>query len=87
MKAQVTISLKGGILDPQGKAVEHSLHSLGFKSVSGVRIGRYIELELEEESAASAEERVAEMCKKLLGNPVTENYQIRVIADKGGSNG
>jgi len=83
MKARVTISLKDGILDPQGKAVEHSLHSLGFTSVSRVRVGRYIELELKEEDTFHAEKKVEEMCKKLLGNPVTENYQIQIISDKG----
>ncbi len=82
MKARVTISLKDGILDPQGKAVEHSLHSLGFASVSGVRVGRYVELELGEETSGSAEKEVEEMCKKLLGNPVTENYQIQIISGK-----
>lgn len=76
MKARITVSLKNGILDPQGKAVEHSLHSLGFDSVKEVRIGKYIEIEIEEADTEKAKLRIDEMCKKLLSNPVTENFRI-----------
>lgn len=76
MKARVTVSYKNGILDPQGKAVEHSLHSLGFDSVKEVRVGKYIEIELEESDPEKAKTRLNEMCKKLLSNPVTENFHI-----------
>ncbi|GMT42732.1 MAG: phosphoribosylformylglycinamidine synthase subunit PurS [bacterium] len=87
MKARITISLKNGILDTQGKAVEHSLHSLGFGSISGVRIGRHIEMELDGRSVDSAGKEVEEMCEKLLSNPVTENYQIQIVPDKGKQDG
>lgn len=76
MKASIKVTLKEGILDPQGKAVEHSLKSLGFDSVKGARIGKYIEVEIDGADKDSAKKRVEDMCKKLLSNPVTENYEI-----------
>ena len=82
MKASVTVTYKNGILDPQGKAVEHSLHSLGFDSVKEVRIGKYVEVELNESDPEKAKIALDEMCKKLLSNPVTENFQIR-LTDSG----
>ncbi len=75
MKTKIIVTLKGGILDPQGKTVEHALHSLGYKGVRGVRIGKYIELDMDD--PAKDPKAVDEMCKKLLANPVTENYEIR----------
>ena len=78
MKAKVTVSLKNGILDPQGKAVEHSLHSLGFDDVKSVRIGKFIELELDATDEEEAGKKLEDMCKKLLSNPVTENYRITI---------
>ncbi|MBI3793534.1 MAG: phosphoribosylformylglycinamidine synthase subunit PurS [Nitrospinae bacterium] len=74
MKTKIIVTLKSGILDPQGKAVEHALHSLGFNGVRGVRIGKFIELELDGDNAEKG--RIDEMCKKLLANPVTEDYKI-----------
>lgn len=79
MKALVTVSLKKGILDPQGKAVEQSLGSLGFGSVKGVRIGKFIEIEMEKLEQDKAKEMADEMCKKLLSNPVTEDFDIRIV--------
>lgn len=79
MKALVTVSLKKGILDPQGKAVEQSLGSLGFGSVRGVRIGKFIEIEMEKLEQDKAKEMADEMCKKLLSNPVTEDFDIRIV--------
>ena len=79
MKAQVRVTLRGGILDPQGKAVEHSLASLGFGSIRNVRVGKYIELELDAKDPESAKKSVEEMCEKLLSNPVTENFDVKVI--------
>lgn len=76
MKASVTVTYKNGILDPQGKAVEHSLHSLGFDSVKEVRIGKYVEVELSESDPEKAKIALDQMCKKLLSNPVTENFRI-----------
>ena len=76
MKASIKVTLKEGILDPQGKAVEHSLKSLGFDSVKGARIGRYIEVEVAGTDQEDARSSVEEMCEKLLSNPVTENFKI-----------
>jgi len=78
VKAGVTVTYKNGILDPQGKAVEHSLHALGFDSVKGVRIGKYVEVELSESDPEKAKSALNEMCKKLLSNPVTENFHINL---------
>ncbi len=76
MKAKVHITLKTGVLDPQGKAVQHALGSLGFSGVNEVRQGKYIELELAETDRAKAKAAVEEMCKGLLANTVIENYSI-----------
>lgn len=76
MKAKVHITLKNGVLDPQGKAVQHALGSLGFSGVDDVRQGKYIELELAETDKAKAREAVEQMCKGLLANTVIENYTI-----------
>ena len=76
MKAKVHITLKNGVLDPQGKAVEHALHGQGFKSVGDVRQGKFIELDLAETDATKAREQVEQMCKRLLANTVIENYSI-----------
>ncbi len=78
MKAKVHITLKNGVLDPQGKAVQHTLGSLGFTGVEDVRQGKYIELDLAETDAAKARDRVEEMCKQLLSNTVIENYAIEI---------
>ena len=79
MKARVHITLKNGVLDPQGKAVEHALHGLGFGGVSDVRQGKYIEMKLKAGDAASAKKEVEEMCRSLLANTVIENYAVEVI--------
>ncbi len=78
MKARVKVTLKNGVLDPQGKAIEHALDSLGFDGVSGVRQGRYFELDVDAGDKAAAEASVTEMCDKLLANTVIENYEIEV---------
>ncbi len=70
MKAKVTITLKSGVLDPQGKAIEGALAGLGFEGASDVRQGKVIELTLAEANEAAARAKVEEMCKKLLANPV-----------------
>ena len=72
MKARVLIRPKEGILDPQGQAVEQALAALGFDGVSAVRIGRLVELEVEDPA------RVAEMCERLLTNPLIEDYEVRL---------
>ena len=78
MKARVHIMLKDGVLDPQGKAIAQALGRLGFTGVSGVRQGKYIEIELDETDRAAARAAVEEMCAKLLANTVIENYSIEV---------
>ena len=79
MKAVVDIYLKQGVLDPQGKAVHHALHSLGFDEVTDVRVGKQIVLRLDEKDADKAAERVKEMCETLLANTVIEDYKIEIV--------
>jgi phosphoribosylformylglycinamidine synthase subunit PurS len=78
LKAKVHITLKPGVLDPQGRAIQHALASLGFSGVDDVRQGKYIELDLGETDQAQARARVDEMCKKLLANTVIENYSVEI---------
>jgi phosphoribosylformylglycinamidine synthase subunit PurS len=78
VKAKIHVTLKNGVLDPQGKAVEHALGSLGFSGVSGVRQGKYIELNLAETDKAKARAQLEAMCQKLLANTVIENYSIDI---------
>ena len=78
MKATIYISLKNGVLDPQGKAIENALGQLGFDGVENVRQGKMIELELADTNANQARDRLQEMCEKLLANTVIENYDIRL---------
>ena len=78
MKAKVHITLKPGVLDPQGRAIQHALASLGFSGVDDVRQGKYIELDLGDTDQAKARARVDEMCKKLLANTVIENYSVEI---------
>ncbi len=79
MKARVHISLKDGVLDPQGKAIGHALASLGFTGIGEVRQGKLIELELAETDREKAREQVEKMCEQLLANPVIENYDIELV--------
>ena len=81
MRVKIFISLKSGVLDPQGKAIEHSLHTLGYHEVRGVRAGKCIELELEGLSREAAEVRIREICDKLLANPVIEDYRFEINPD------
>jgi phosphoribosylformylglycinamidine synthase len=78
MKARVFVTLKKGVLDPQGKAIGHALNGLGFSSVGEVRQGKLIELELKETDRVKAEAQIAEMCKKLLANTVIETYSVEI---------
>ena len=80
MKARVHITLKNGVLDPQGKAIENALGGLGFKGISEVRQGKYIEIVLANVSAADARVSVESMCEKMLANTVIENYEIDLEA-------
>ena len=72
----VHITPRKGLLDPQGKAVTDALHTLGFQAVTNVHVGRYIIIESDAYDAITAEEAVTEMCRKLLANPVTEDFEI-----------
>jgi phosphoribosylformylglycinamidine synthase subunit PurS len=78
VKARVHITLKNGVLDPQGKAIQHALSALGFDGVEDVRQGKYIELDLSEQDKSKAQKNVDDMCKKLLSNMVIENYTIDI---------
>ena len=78
MTAKVYVTLKKAVLDPQGKAVERSLHALGYQEVRDVRMGKYFEVELEAASRQQAEARIREMCDKLLANPVIEDYRFEI---------
>jgi phosphoribosylformylglycinamidine synthase PurS subunit len=82
MKTQVYVTLKNGVLDPQGKAIHHALEGLGFSGVNGVRAGKLIELDLD---GSVSDEDVEAMCRKLLANTVIENFRIeRPTADPRG---
>jgi phosphoribosylformylglycinamidine synthase subunit PurS len=78
MKAQIRITLKKGVLDPQGRAIEGALGSLGFTGVENVRQGKYIELELTETDAERARVQIRSMCERLLANTIIENYDIEL---------
>lgn len=79
MKARVDVTLKNGVLDPQGKAISHALHNLGFKGVRDVRVGKVIELELDEADAARGTEIAQQMAEKLLANQVIEDFRVTVL--------
>ncbi len=78
MKAVVTVMLKDGVLDPQGKAIGHALHTLGFAGVQDVRAGKVIELELDESDPARARAAAEAMARRLLANLVIESFSVRV---------
>ena len=78
MKAKVKVTLKNGVLDPQGKAIEGALGHLGFGGVEQVRQGKYFEIEIAETDKAKAKEQVKAMCEKLIANTVIENYDIEL---------
>ena len=79
------VTLKKKILDPQGKAIESSLHNLGFSKLSGVRTGKNIELSIDETNLESAKVLIESACAKLLANPVTEDYEYEIFDSAGGS--
>ncbi len=80
MKARVHVTLKAGVLDPQGKAIANALNALGFEGVNGVRQGKYIEIDVEETDPERAKATVNDMCMKLLANTVIEDYAIELDA-------
>lgn len=80
MKALIKVTLKNGVLDPQGKAISHALDALGFDGVDNVRQGKLIEVELAESDEGKAREQVTKMCEQLLANTVIENYEFELEA-------
>ena len=80
MKVRVRVTLKPGILDPQGKAIGNALAALGFGGIGEVRQGKVIDIELAETDPARIRQQAEAMCKQLLANPVTEDYAIEIIA-------
>ncbi len=78
MRVKVFVSLKQGVLDPQGKAVERSLHALGYGEIQDVRMGKYLEFDINASSRGAAEVRIREMCDKLLANPIIEDYRFEI---------
>ena len=79
MKAHVYVTLKREVLDPQGDAVRRALHTLGFEAVQGVRIGKFIEIDLDDSAGTEAEGQLRGMCEKLLANPVIEDVRFEVL--------
>lgn len=80
MKAFVTVTLKSGVLDPQGKAIGHALNNLGFDNVTNVRAGKVFELDLIAVDAAQARQQAEEMARKLLANTVIESFKVEIAA-------
>ncbi|RWP22482.1 MAG: phosphoribosylformylglycinamidine synthase subunit PurS [Mesorhizobium sp.] len=78
IKARITVTLKNGVLDPQGKAIEHALSGMGFDGVGQVRQGKVFDVELAESDKAKAEANLKAMCDKLLANTVIENYSVAI---------
>ncbi len=78
MKARIKITLKTGVLDPQGKAIANALGALGFEGIEGVRQGKYIEIEIAETDPERARRQVERMCRQLLANTVIENYSYEL---------
>lgn len=78
-KANIEVTLRPSILDPQGKAVQHALHDLGFAAIGKVRIGKHIELWIEAETESEARSLVDAACEKLLTNPVMEDYDFEIV--------
>ena len=76
MKIKVIVTLKNGVLDPQGKAIQQTLNAMSFSNVEGVRQGKFFEINVNEDSEVKAKTQVEEMCKKLLANLVIEDYKI-----------
>jgi phosphoribosylformylglycinamidine synthase len=82
MKARVLVRLKSGILDPQGTTVQRALEGLGYREVRSLRVGKVLELEVDEGNATQARQRVEQMCRKLLANPVTEEWTVEIVGEE-----
>jgi phosphoribosylformylglycinamidine synthase PurS subunit len=81
MKAVIKVRLKSGILDPQGKTVNNALKHLGFKGIQNVRIGKLIEFEIKEKDKSTASRKIEEACRKLLANPVIEDFTYEITGE------
>jgi len=79
LRAKIFVTLKNGVVDPQGITIKGALESLGYKGIASVRLGKYIQVELNTRDEKEAEKDIEEMCKKLLANPVIENYEYEII--------
>ena len=79
-RLEILVTPRPGLLDPQGKAIHHALESLGYDAVSDVRVGKAIYLDVDADSAEAATEQANEMCRKLLANPVTEDFRVTSVA-------
>ena len=79
MKARIKIMLKNGVLDPQGEAIKHALNNIGFESVTGVRQGKVIELDIEGSDKNQVRSQIENMCNKMLANSVIENFEIELL--------
>ncbi len=78
IRARIHVTLKSGILDPQGRTILQSLETLGFSNVTGVRVGKFLEIELDEDNPAQAEAQLKAMCETLLANTVIEEYRYEL---------
>ena len=83
MKAKVYVTLKPGLLDAQGTTIKRALESLGFAGVADVRMGKYLEIELDRRTSREAKRQIKRMCRQLLANPVVETYRIELAQDSG----
>ena len=82
MKAKVFVTLKNGVLDPQGKAIQHSIELLGFNKIEDIRQGKYFEIDLDESfDELSAQETVSKMAREILANPVIEDYKVEIVSE------
>jgi len=79
MKARIKIMLKNGVLDPQGEAIKHALNNIGFESVTGVRQGKVIELDIDGSDKSQVRSEIEHMCNKMLANTVIENFEIELL--------
>lgn len=80
-RLEIRVTPRPGILDPQGKAIHHALHSLGWTDVDDVRVGKAVHLELDADSLEAARDEAESMCRKLLANPVTENFEVYQVEE------
>lgn len=83
LRVKIFVTLKNGVVDPQGITIKGALESLGYEGIANVRLGKYIQMELNCKSGKEAEKDIEEMCQKLLANPVIENYRYEIEKNSG----